>query len=163
MLCASESYTEDRLIVQVSKWQSDIRTLGRSTLDEWSAHHRGRYLHNTQQEKYAHTLSGIRTRDPSYRAVADRTASWICLAWYYWHSDQYIFLEIYDTRPLYGRIILRHVLKSELFGCNIRALWKHLHKQDYSDGLVISLVVRFTGRGRVIFQLPYFTPLCYLD
>jgi len=58
---------------------------------------------------------------------------------------------------------LRHILKSELFGGNIRALWKHLHEQDNSDSLVISLVVRFIGKGRVIFQLPYFTPLCYLD
>jgi len=72
--------------------------------------------------------------------------------------DQRIFLEIYDTR-----IILRHILKSELFGGYIRVLWKHLHKQDSSDSSVISPVVRFIDRGRVIFQLPCFTPLCYLD
>jgi hypothetical protein len=154
-----------RLIVEVSRWQSDTRTLGRSILDEWSAPRRGRYLHNTQQkqEKYIHALSGIRTRDPNSLSVADRTSTWIILAWYYWHVYQHIFLEIYDTRPLCARIILRHVLEIELFGGNIRAVWKHLHEQDSSDSLVISLVVHFTGRGRVIFQLPYFTPLCYLD
>ena len=101
--------------------------------------------------------------DPSNRATADRTTTCIGLAWYYWHFDQHIFLEICDTRTICARIILRHILKSELFGANIRTLWKHLHEQDNSDSLVISLVVRFIGKGRVIFQLPYFTPLCYLD
>jgi hypothetical protein len=83
--CAFLSVTQQpnsglgRHIVKVARSQ----TPGRTPLNEWSARRRGRYLHNTQQtqEMNIHVLSGIRTCDPSNRAVAnlllgalDRTA-----------------------------------------------------------------------------------------
>jgi hypothetical protein len=45
----------------------------RTSLNEWSARRRGRYLHNTQQteETNIHPLSGIRTRDPSNQSASD--------------------------------------------------------------------------------------------
>ena len=45
--------------------------LGRTPLNDWSVHRRGRYLHNTQQTQKTNilTLSGIRTRNPSKRAA----------------------------------------------------------------------------------------------
>jgi hypothetical protein len=47
-------------------------TLGRTRLDEWSAHRRDLYLktHNSQ-ETHIHVPSGIRTHNPSKRAAAD--------------------------------------------------------------------------------------------
>ena len=46
------------------------RARGRTPLKEWLV---SEYLHNTQQtqETNIHALSGIRTRDPSKRAVSD--------------------------------------------------------------------------------------------
>jgi hypothetical protein len=58
------------LIVEVSTHHT--HTLGRTPLNELSAHCRGRYLHNTQQpqEMNIHALSGIRTCDPSNQAAS---------------------------------------------------------------------------------------------
>ena len=46
-------------------------TSGRTPLNEWSAHRRGGYLHNTQQTQQTniHALSAIRTRDTSCQVV----------------------------------------------------------------------------------------------
>ena len=48
-------------------------TLGRTPVDEGSARSRDLYLttHNTEQETDIHAPGGIRTRNPSKRAVAD--------------------------------------------------------------------------------------------
>ena len=49
-------------------------TLGRTSLDMWSDHHRGLYLHNTEisQRTNIHTAGGIRTRNHSKRAATNR-------------------------------------------------------------------------------------------
>jgi len=46
-------------------------TLGRNSLDEWSARRRDLYLHNTQhsQQTYIHAPSETRTRDTSKQEV----------------------------------------------------------------------------------------------
>jgi hypothetical protein len=46
-------------------------TLGRTPLDEASAHRRGLYLHNTQHSQQTHTVAPgrIRTRNPSKQAA----------------------------------------------------------------------------------------------
>ena len=63
------------LIVEVLRSHTirQTQTPGSTTLDEWSAHRRGRYLNNTQQtqESDIHALSDIRTRDPNNRVAAD--------------------------------------------------------------------------------------------
>jgi hypothetical protein len=48
-------------------------TLGRTTLDEWSARRRDLYLttHNNHKRQTSTLLGGIRTRNPSKRAKAD--------------------------------------------------------------------------------------------
>jgi len=65
-----------RLIVEVSTSHTVRRThtSGRTPLNEWSAHRRGGYLHNTQQTQQTniHALSAIRTRDTSYQGAAHR-------------------------------------------------------------------------------------------
>jgi len=39
---------------------------------EWSANHRGCYLHNTQHKKQTtHNLNGIRNHDSSHQTAAD--------------------------------------------------------------------------------------------
>ena len=47
---------------------------GKSHLNGWSAHHRGRHLHTTQQtqETNIHAPSGILTRDPSNWSAIDQ-------------------------------------------------------------------------------------------
>jgi hypothetical protein len=52
------------------QWCSAIH---HTTLDEWTAHHRGRYLHYTQNMQQAnfHSFSEIRTRITTKRAAAD--------------------------------------------------------------------------------------------
>jgi hypothetical protein len=56
-------------------------TLGRTPLDEWSARHKGLYLHRTTQHTNIHASSGIRTHDPSNQAAKiyalDRAATGI--------------------------------------------------------------------------------------
>jgi hypothetical protein len=53
--------------------QIDVHTVGRSSLDEWSARRRGRDLHYTQQtqQTYTQAVSGIQTREPGNRAATD--------------------------------------------------------------------------------------------
>jgi hypothetical protein len=46
-------------------------------MDEWSAHHRGLYLHRTTLETNIHAPSGIQTHDPSNQAATDRTVTGI--------------------------------------------------------------------------------------
>ena len=62
-----------RLIFEVSRLDTHTHTPGRTHLEEESARHRGRSLHNVHQtqETNIHALSGFRTRDPSNRAAAD--------------------------------------------------------------------------------------------
>ena len=50
-----------------------LTTVGKTTLDEWSARRRDLYLttHNTHNRKNIHAPVGIRTHDPSRRAAAD--------------------------------------------------------------------------------------------
>jgi hypothetical protein len=45
--------------------------LGRTSLDEWSARRRDLTAHNTQQDMYIHTSSGIRTCKLNMRTAAD--------------------------------------------------------------------------------------------
>jgi len=69
------SITPVYLVVEVYRSHTDTRTHtpGRTSLNEWSARRRGRYLHNTQrtQETNIRALREIRTRDLSDRAGAD--------------------------------------------------------------------------------------------
>jgi len=63
------------LTVEVSRSHTGKHT-HLDPLNEWSAHHRGHYLHllhNTQQtqEENIHTLSRIQTCDPSLQVAAD--------------------------------------------------------------------------------------------
>ena len=63
-----------RLVDEVSRSHTiTYTTLGRAPLNEVPVHHRGRYLHNTQQTQGTniHAPSGIRTRDPSNPPVPD--------------------------------------------------------------------------------------------
>jgi len=68
-----------RLIVEVSRpytirhTQTRARARGRTPLNEWSARHRGRYLHNTKQIQTTnnHALSEILTHDISNQGAAD--------------------------------------------------------------------------------------------
>jgi len=59
------------LDLSLSLSHTHTQTHGRTPLDERSARRRGYYLHNTQQiqETNTHSLSGIRTRDPSNQAA----------------------------------------------------------------------------------------------
>jgi len=59
-----------RLTLQASVSQTHTHTLGRTSLNRWSTHRRGRYLCNTQQTSI-HVISGIRTRNPSNQVTAD--------------------------------------------------------------------------------------------
>jgi hypothetical protein len=58
------------LVIEASRSHSiKHNTIGRTSLDEWSARHRDLYL--ITQETDIHTPGGIRTRNPSKRAAAD--------------------------------------------------------------------------------------------
>jgi len=61
------------LIVEVSRSHTIRHTNSKIFLNEWWASHGGYYLQNTQQRQKtsSHTLSGIRTRNPSKCAAAD--------------------------------------------------------------------------------------------
>ena len=52
---------------------TQLNTCGMTSFKKWSARRRCRYLHNTQQtqETNIHVLSGLKTHDPSNRAVAN--------------------------------------------------------------------------------------------
>jgi len=54
--------------------------VGRTPLDERSAHHRDLSLHNTKhsQQTDSHASSGIRTNDTSKRVTSDRAATGTC-------------------------------------------------------------------------------------
>jgi hypothetical protein len=67
-VCGAKAEGESRqLRVQVSGSHTIRHTVGRNSLNEWSARRTGRYLHNTQQtqDTNIHSVSEIRTRDPS--------------------------------------------------------------------------------------------------
>jgi hypothetical protein len=57
----------------VSRQHNETHTAGRTPGNERSVHHRGSYLHDTQQTQPTniHTFSGIRNRDSSNRAASD--------------------------------------------------------------------------------------------
>lgn len=60
-----------RLVVEVSRSNTIINTIGMTPLDESSARRRGLYLPNTQhsQKKNIHVFGGIWTRNPSMQAA----------------------------------------------------------------------------------------------
>ena len=63
----------DTFVFYVSRSYSETHILGRTPINEWSVCRRDRYLYNTQQaqETSFHSLSGIRTRDPSNHPAVD--------------------------------------------------------------------------------------------
>ena len=67
-----------RLVAEISRshtirTRTQTHTSSRTPLNEWSARHRGRYIHNTQQTRETNIQShrGIRTRDTTNRAASD--------------------------------------------------------------------------------------------
>jgi hypothetical protein len=70
-------YTEISLTENCSAHRRFIKTLGRTSLDEWSAHRKGLYLHRTTKlrntETNIHASSEIRTHDPNNQAAETYT------------------------------------------------------------------------------------------
>ena len=110
--------------------QQQQQQSGRTHLNEWSARHKDRYLHNTQQTQHTntHAVSEIRTRDPSNRTTADlrlRThghrdrpchnycAEFIC-SMKLWKMD-IDFIALHCTRKNEANLLNKHVKESEIF------------------------------------------------
>jgi hypothetical protein len=72
-----------RLTVEVYRSHTHTHNTRRTSLDEWSARHRSRYLHNTKQtqETNIRALGGIRTRDPSCKGPVDLMATGSVIHW----------------------------------------------------------------------------------